>query len=167
MTERDRVIKICRELRLPDDQWVVNGSGSMIMHGITAEERGKPMGDLDLFVATRVWFDILKNGYINTRVIPRYRHRDWKVWTTDPTDPRRRSDPPYLDGMMYGLPVNIFHEWRRREVGNFDVAFYIYNATVIDGVRCAPLQFILDWKTEVGRAKDVDDIRVLQRVLEA
>jgi hypothetical protein len=30
-------------------------------------------------------------------------------------------------------------------------------------VPCVPLQFILDWKSEVGRAKDQIDIEVLKR----
>jgi hypothetical protein len=145
MNERTRLERILCDLNLPEGQWVINGSGVMVLHGI---ERPKPMGDLDIFCTTRLWFDLLAEG-------------SWKVWTTGPEDPRRCCDPPYLYRDMYGLEVNIFHGWRRREVGNFDPAFYIYNAEKVAGWPCAPLQFLLDWKQEVGRAKDVDDIRIL------
>jgi hypothetical protein len=153
VTERERIVRICQSLPVwdwPKDQWFVNGSGSMIMHGITAEERGKPMGDLDIFVATRRWFELLF-----TRV--------WDLRMTDPDDPRTRSDPPFLRRSVMGLPIDVFQSWRVRHVGDFDVAFYMLNSVVIDGVPCVPLQFILDWKSEVGRAKDQVDIEVLKR----
>lgn len=153
MTERERIISICQSLPVwswPRDQWFINGSGSMIMHGITAEERGKPMGDLDIFVATRRWFELLSKGA-------------WDLRTTDPENAMRGSDPPFLRRSIMGLPVDVFQSWRMRHVGDFDVAFYMCNSVLIDGVPCVPLQFILDWKSEVGRAKDQVDIEVLKR----
>lgn len=153
MDERERIIRICKSLPVWEwsrDQWFVNGSGSMIMHGITAEERGKPMGDLDIFVATRRWFEL-------------YRSNSWALHTMDPSDPTRRQDPPFLRRQIYDLDVDVFQSWRVRHVGDFDVAFYMLNSVVVDGVPCAPLQFLLDWKREVGRAKDQVDIEVLKR----
>jgi hypothetical protein len=130
VTDQERIRQIVADLGLgPTDPYVINGSGSMVMHGITADDRGRPMGDLDVFVATRHWFEMLDAGYHDQR---------WAVWTTDPSDPMRRSDPPYLDGIMYDLPVNVFHGWRQRMVGNFNVAFYLANPVIIDGVRCVP-----------------------------
>lgn len=157
MDERERVIRICRDLALPASQYVINGSGSMIMHGITAEERGKEMGDLDIFCATRVWFELLAKA---RPMIPR--RISWSLFTTDPSDVKRRVDPAYLYADVHGLEVNIFSEWRRRPRGNFDVGFYIANAVKIDGIPCAPLQFIYDWKATTGRAKDQIDMEVLK-----
>lgn len=152
MTEHETVLAICRELALPAGQWVIAGSGAMIMQGITAVDRGKPMGDLDVFVATRTWFKMLED--------PR-----WCLFTTDPDDPKRRSDPPYLTRKMHGLRVDVFFGWRVRHVGDMDVAFWILNAVDVEGVPCARLQFVLDIKRELGRAKDVWDIRVLEERL--
>jgi hypothetical protein len=39
------------------------GLGVMCLHGI---ERDRPMGDVDIFVATRVWFDLLFGGLYKT-----------------------------------------------------------------------------------------------------
>lgn len=164
MTERERIVSICRSLPLwewPKDQWFVNGSGSMIMHGITAEDRGKPMGDLDIFVPTRRWFELFAADNAGSTSFSWW--SPWEVFTTDPTDRLRRQDPPYLTREIMGLRVDVFHSWRVRHVGDFDVAFYMANSVVIDGVPCVPLQFILDWKSEVGRAKDQVDIEVLKR----
>lgn len=160
MDERERVIAICRDLNLPNRQYVLNGSGSMIMHGITAEERGKLMGDLDIFCATRLWFNLLSGIHQTLDDV------SWSLFTTDPMDQKRRADPPYLISQMYGLEVDVFFDWRKRGVGDFDVNFYLCNQVYIEEVPCAPLQFILDWKRTTGRAKDVFDIQVLEERLE-
>lgn len=152
MNERERVITIMRQLRLPPSQYVINGSGAMILQGITAEMRGKPMGDLDIFCATRLWMDLYDSG-------------EYGVFTTDPEDPKRRCDPPYLITNLYDLEVNIFSAWRVRHVGDLDVNWYVLNSVVIDGVPTVPLQLILDWKREVGRAKDVRDVALLEGML--
>jgi hypothetical protein len=167
VTERERVIAICSDLPVwgwPRDQWFINGSGSMIMHGITAEERGKPMGDLDIFVATHRWFQLYSETSQRQLVDGSWsREPRWDLHTTDPKDRLRRCDPPFLRRNLAGLDVDVFQSWRVRQVGDFDVAFYMANSVVIDDVPCVPLQFILDWKSEVGRAKDQVDIEVLKR----
>lgn len=159
MTERERMIAILRELNLPPTCYVVNGSGSMVMQGV---EREKPMGDLDIFCATRVWFNLLSKqheyGGGEAAVAP-----TWQLFLTDPTDPKRRCDPPYLFANMYGLEVDVFFEWRTRSTGNFNVAFYIHNAVMVEGIPCAPLQFIVDWKRQEGRAKDTIDVAAILR----
>lgn len=155
MTEKERIKQIAADLALPEGQWVLSGSGILIMHDI---KRAKPMGDVDIFVATRVWIDMLLasvHGF----------GRKWGVYTTDPADSATRCDPPYLYCDMYGIEVNIFSSWRTRHVGDLDVNFLIHNAQPVDGIPCYSLQFILDWKRETGRAKDVDDIRILEEHL--
>lgn len=165
MNERDRLEHILTQLDLPQGQWVVSGSGVLVLHGI---ERSRPMGDLDIFVATRLWFSLL-NQSIAAPTPPDgagERASLWSVWTTDPNDRARCVDPPYLFREVYGLEVNVFFNWRRRGIGDIDVAFWMANAEYVSGWPCIPLQFLLDWKVEVGRAKDRDDIPVLQRHLE-
>jgi hypothetical protein len=155
MTEKERIKRIAADLELIEGQWTLSGSGILIMHDI---QRAKPMGDVDIFVSTRLWMDILLaslHGF----------GRKWGVFTPDPDDTAARCDPPFLYADMYGIEVNIFSSWRRRGVGDLDVAWLIHNAKHVDGIPCYDLQFILDWKRETGRAKDVDDIRILEEYL--
>lgn len=133
----------------------------MILQGITEEERGRPVGDLDIFCATRLWFDLWS-----------YRHKIdnpslfWQLVTPNPADPRSRCDPPILRVFMYELEVDVFHSWRFRRQGNFDVNGIIDNAVLIDGRwPCATLEFILAWKREYVRPKDISDIKILEQRL--
>jgi hypothetical protein len=159
MNDRERIIKIINDLNLnlfKNIVYVINGSGSMIMHGITSEDRGKEMGDLDIFVPTATWFN-----YYHGRVRTVY-NIHFCVEYTDPYDPRRRCDPPLIRAVMYGLPVDMFFSWRRRGVGDIDINFMLNNVVEIDGVNCVPLQMVYDWKCQVGRAKDQRDIELLK-----
>jgi hypothetical protein len=159
MTGHERIVRILDDLRLPRSQYMVNGSGAMVLQGISETERGRPVGDLDIFCATALWFDLWA-----------YRHQTqdvrWQLVTPNPDDPRRRCDPPILRTFMYGLEVDVFSGWRYRAWGNFDVNGLIANAALIDGRwPCARLEFILAWKREVRRDKDVGDIAVLERAI--
>lgn len=129
----------------------------MVMHDLV---RSKPMGDVDIFVATRAWFDLYQE-YVEYNP---FKEKDrWNLFTTDPNDFKRRCDPPYLFFDAYGIEVNIFCEWRKRGIGDLDVNWLILNAKDVEGIPCYSLQFCLDWKREVGRAKDLDDIRILEQ----
>lgn len=141
-------------LRLPPNQYVIAGSGSMVMQGV---ERDRPMGDLDVFVSTRLWFKMYEAR--------RLRVPHWSLFTTDPEDPKKRSDPPYLHATIHGFPVHIFFQWRHRSMGNIDLGFWFLNAVMVDDIPCADLRFIFDWKREVGREKDQADVALLARHL--
>jgi hypothetical protein len=152
--ERSRIHRIMDELSLPEGQFVLSGSAVLILHGI---QRSRPMGDLDVFLATRPWMEMAIGTLTG----------GWRIWTTDPTDPVRRCDPPYLVKEVCGLEVNIFHAWRRRGIGDLDPNVMIRNAELVRGLPCNPLEFMLDWKLEVGRDKDLEDIRLLRDHLAA
>lgn len=154
MNERDRVVTILQDLDLPRGQYAIAGSGALVLRNI---KRTKPMGDLDIFLATRPWISMASNTPSN----------GFAIFTTDPNDRKRRSDPPYLFQTFYGLEVNIFSEWRKRGIGDINVAQWIYAAEEVDGWPAIRLDFLLDWKRSVGRDKDRDDIVVLERVLGA
>lgn len=157
MTERERIHAIMRDLALPDDQYALSGSAVMFLHGIPRE---KPLGDLDVFVSTRLWFKVLLNQ-------PRSDRNRWSIFTTDPTDPQRRLDPPYLYRDMHGVEVNLFFNWRTRGVGDIDCNLWVHNAEVVDGLRCVPLYMLFNWKVQVGRAKDTTDVRLIAEFFEA
>jgi len=158
-TEKPRLLKILYELDLPKGQWVLSGSGTLVMHGI---ERDRPMGDVDIFLATRPWFELLYKGMENAF----FDAPTWRVYTTDPDDPARRVDPPYIYRMMHGLEVNIFHGWRKRGIGDIDVGFWLNNTEIVDGIPCLPVKFLLDWKEQMGRAKDQTDIESIKKWME-
>lgn len=145
--ERQRLDRVLRQLNLPKGRWVLSGSGVMVLHGMD-----RKMGDVDIFIATRCWFDLLATGL-------------WQVYTTDPDDFKRRADPPYLYRTVGDIEVNVFFDWRKRGVGDIDVNFWLHNAEYVGGWPCIPLAFILYWKQEVGRAKDYHDIVAIQEHL--
>jgi hypothetical protein len=51
-----RLLTILTQIKpaLPDGQWFLNGSAVLYLHDIWT---GRPMGDLDVFLATRPWFE--------------------------------------------------------------------------------------------------------------
>jgi hypothetical protein len=151
MSERDQIIGICEALALPKDQYAVCGSGVMVMHGI---ERDQPMGDLDIFCTTGLWFHLYESieGGLT-----------WGLYLPDPYDEESRCDPPYLFLELMGLEVNLFHSWRQRERGNIDVNAMIRGATEIEGIPVAQLELLYRWKNEVMRAKDEPDMRAIER----
>lgn len=146
MTEREKLERILGQLGLSPDAFLVSGSAVIFLHGVP---RDRPMGDVDIFVPTRTWFELQKD-------------RRWKVWTASPSIPSCRCDPPYLAREIEGLEVNVFFAWRRRGVGDIDVNLWFANGEWVDGWRCVPLPMVLHWKEEMGRAKDLDDILLLR-----
>lgn len=149
MNDRDRLLAVIHDLDLPPGQWFLCGSGVLVMHGLRDH---KPMGDIDIFLATRPWFDLYHGG-------------GWELFTTPPEDADRAADPPYLYRTMYGIEVNVFFDWRTREVGNLDINWWLRNAEEVEGVPCTTLEFMLDWKLSVMREKDLEDISAIQRYL--
>lgn len=150
MDEKARIHHIMDELNLPRERYALAGSGSMVMHGMVRKPR-----DIDIFCATATWHSLYRSG----------QRFQWNLFCTDPDDAKRRCDPPYLYREMHGIEVNIFHDWRKRGIGEINAAFWIHNAVVLEGVPCVPLQLLLDWKEEVGRSKDALDIVAIKEFL--
>jgi hypothetical protein len=146
MNEFQKLLTITNQLGVSPESYLLAGSAVMFLHDI---QREKPMGDVDIFVPTRTWFEMQKDAR-------------WKVWTTNPHDKASRCDPPYLVREVEGLEVNVFFGWRRRGIGDIDVNLWFANAEVVRGFRCVPLPMILHWKEEMGRAKDLTDILLLR-----
>lgn len=160
--EKERLDRILYALDLPENQWILAGSGVLVLHGI---DRGRPMGDVDIFCSTRLWFQIYFDA-LNPGRAGAALQEPWKIFTTDPKDIKRRVDPAYLYKEMHSIEVNVFSSWRQRSTGNIDVGFWMANAEKIQGWPCVPLQLIMDWKVAEGRAKDVTDIAQIKKHLE-
>lgn len=151
MTERERLRRVLDIVgpSLPEGRYFINGSGALYLNGI---DNGRPMGDLDVFMATADWFDHYRTGgKLYTLMLP---ERD---------SPEERADPPYLIREVLGLPVHLFFDWRVRHVADIDVNWLIHNAEIVDGYACAPLQAIVDWKAQKLRAKDAQDLEAIRR----
>jgi hypothetical protein len=138
------------------------------MHRINNQ---RPMGDLDLFVTTALWFE-LSEKFTRTRTqrvseeTLRETEGEWYLITPPRHDPKRRCDPAILRGYIEGLTVDVFCDWRRRGgSGDFDVNFYMMNAELVQGWPCAPLQLIMDWKLGQGRNKDLTDVIAIREHL--
>jgi hypothetical protein len=116
------------------------------------------MGDLDIFLATRPWFEFPQ------RLEDRWRDRTpWELRTPDPDDQTSRHDPPYWEKLIEGLAVNVFSNWRQRGVADIDCNFLTFNAEIVAGWPCAPLQMIADWKEQKLRAKDAIDVEAIYK----
>lgn len=151
MTEKDKVLNVLGEIGVAKPNLLVSGSAVMFLCDIPRE---RPLGDIDLFVPTRVWLGIRDRP-----------GGGWDTWTTAPDDNKRRCDPPYLIKEMYGVEVNIFFQWRQRGVGDIDVNFWFYNAIEVCGYQCINPALMLDWKLKMGRNKDLEDILLLRKYL--
>jgi hypothetical protein len=156
-----RILNLLKEARLlPDGQWFLNGSAVLVLHDIRT---GRPMGDLDIFLATRQWFRL---HYLSSHNLPVYDggpHYRFDLRTPDPDAPQARHDPAYLERVIGGLPVHVFSAWRVRHVADIDCNFLTLNAETVEGWPCAPLQMVLDWKCQKLRAKDTIDVEAIYR----
>lgn len=140
-----------RYLRLPAEHHVVAGSGSLVLHGVV---RTRPMGDLDIYIKTASWFELLYSG-------------EWGVFIPEPLDKQQCCDPPYLVKIIEDLEINVFHTWRFRSdgIGNIDTAQWIQDAVIHYGIPCVPIRNIFYWKVQVAREKDNEDLVVLSRII--
>jgi hypothetical protein len=168
LREAQIVQRVAGYLALPHGEYFFNGSSVLALHGIN---RDRPMGDIDIFVTTALWFDLLeKSGYTRTtRLSPSTLAQEegrWWVIQPDRKDFKRRIDPPILRTYLFGITVDIFLNWRKRGgPGDFDPALYLLNTERINGLPCAPLQLIMDWKLGAGRSKDLLDVVAIREYL--
>jgi hypothetical protein len=166
--ERSMIDGVMDILRLPGNEYFFNGSTVLALHGI---ERERPMGDIDIFVTTALWFDLLERfGYTKTARVSAgtvaQEEGAWWLIVPKRDDPKRRTDPPILRGRLCGITVDIFFTWRKRnDHSDLDCAFYMANVEFIGGYPCAQLQFIMDWKLGAGRNKDLMDVIAIRNHL--
>lgn len=165
MTEDyEKLVKILGELNLPRGEWMLSGSGILVLYGLRDH---KSMGDVDIFVTTRLWCEMFEVSIVD-RVVRNWTPM-WELVTTDPDDDRRRCDPPFLRREMHGLDVDVFFSWRLREPkgalesGYIDINERFREIEFKDGIPHMGLRFMLDWKKAVGRPKDMEDIVALER----
>jgi hypothetical protein len=158
----DRIVRLNRILDncgIEPDKFVVGGSAVMALRGMDRE-----VGDLDLFVATRTWFDIYHAGLLG---IFEGHKMPWKMYTTEPDDPHRACDPPFLYRTVDGLEINVFHAWRTRGYADINLAEWLHSPEFVRGWRCAPLSALYNWKREARREKDLPDLRMIEEWWEA
>lgn len=156
---REEVLAILHELALPADQYVLAGSGILAIRDL------RHPGDIDIFTTTKLWFDLLRQekGTPSERWAEWTWEPVWKVFTTDPADKLRKSDPAYLYCSVNGVEVNIFNSWRIRDTGNINVAELLNSVQMIDGIPCQTLKSLQAWKSSIRREKDIPDLDLIQK----
>lgn len=58
--------------------------------------------------------------------------------------------------------IKIWHDWRP---WHQDIALFIKNAEIIDGLPFVRLEYVLEWKKKFGREKDLKDIEIIEKFL--
>lgn len=124
------------------DPWAVSGSASLVLRGY---DIGRPVNDVDLFLTTSQWLIISRWGI-------------WEVVVPPGDDVARCCDPPHLRATPYEMPFEAYFAYRQTGMSPIDVALWIHNREMVNGVPCVPLNLLLDWKSRSGRAKDALDV---------
>lgn len=154
MTSRERLIEAVNRLNLPVGEYIVGGSGSMVLHGMDRE-----LGDLDIFCTTRLWFRLMRQDddagmsdfYL---VIP-----------SDKT--HERFDPPILrkwyDDLQY-LKVDVFNAWKTRYGIPPLVLDEVFrdNRVEIDGIPTCDLDMIHKIKVPLSDPKHAADRQAIR-----
>lgn len=156
----DRVKAILLELTscgdLTPGHFFLGGSAGLALRDL------RHVGDIDVGVTTRHWFQLLVTS-------------GWNLWTPDPMDERRRCDPAYLVRIVNGVEVHAFNSWRRRgkeetEYNDFNLAFS-EGTELVNGWPCIKLKILLRMKTDalshpMLRAKDLSDVALIAHAIE-
>lgn len=155
MTPCEQLTALVRELDFQTGQFFLGGSSALAARDI------RPIGDLDVGVTTRYWFELHASGM-------------WGVWTTDPEGPRP-CDPPYLTREVAGVEVHVFCQWRKwnadeTEFNDFNLVFR-EGVQVVSDLPVIKLPILLRQKIdavtncmrdhEAPRPKDISDIRAI------
>jgi hypothetical protein len=163
MTQLEELTSVLRELLETHDldgltpgNMLVGGSASMVLHGMD-----RSINDLDIFVPTKVWFDIRDDHYKDEGDKPR-----WGTYLTDPCDRECLCDPPYIYRTVRGVEVNMFFAWRRRGYVDLDTADEFRRAVLKNGYLTVSLRTLRRWKVEAGRAKDLRDVHAIDQFLD-
>jgi hypothetical protein len=164
MTSRERLIEAVDRLCLPVGEYIVGGSGSMVLHGMDRE-----LGDLDIFCTTRLWFELMERDKASRYSDP-FAGRFYLV--TPNVHTHERFDPPILRRWYENLgplplKVDVFYAWKTR-LGREPLVLedVFKNHTVeIDGIRTCTLDKIFAIKEPLSdekHAKDREAIREFQ-----
>jgi hypothetical protein len=177
MTELEKIKAVCKRLNIPEADYMVGGSGSMVLHGID-----RKLGDLDIFTTTKQWFRFQQNyqlvstDEVNKEVASRL-YEDpvavaifgYKLVIPDDED-YHRFDPPILryDFWDLELKVDLFYSWKIRNHQTTTDLEYIWNnhRSIVNGIPTSSLEWLRNWKAEAGRDKDLEDIKLIDEYLD-
>lgn len=155
MTPSEKVIALVNELDFHVSSYFLGGSAGLALRDL------RDIGDLDVGVTTRYWFELLKDDR-------------WSVFTPDPDMAWERCDPPYLYRTVNGTEVHVFHSWRRRGAeetpfNDFNLVFE-HGIEVVKGIPCIKLSILLRQKVDAVlngepegnfRPKDIRDVGLI------
>ena len=148
--DKEHVARVLTDLAMPLGSYFVGGSGPLVLRGV------RNAGDLDIGVTTAYWFQLERDP-------------DWRLVTPDPQDPISACDPPYLEQMVLGLPVNVFFSWCHRpqhKVENHDFnRIFREDVEKVGPWPCLSLAALLRQKVDSYREKDLRDIYAIAAIL--
>jgi hypothetical protein len=153
VTSRERLVEAVDRLQLPVRDYIVGGSGSMVLHGMDRD-----LGDLDIFTNTRTWFDILERDNAN----PGNPFGGKFYLIVPPMHTHERFDPPILRKWfedLEHLKVDMFYAWKVRagiEPLNLEKVFREHRV-MIDDIPTISLDCIYDIKMPLSEPKHAED----------
>lgn len=149
MNAREHIVGLLRELNLPIEQYVITGSGVLAIRNL------RPIRDLDIIVRKRLFKHLAE-------------HDEWMLVGPDPDDPVRKDLAPYLTKELQGIRVNVYHDYKHAGF-LVDVQYHLENQEWVSAENqmwpCIALNHILQWKIQVGRAKDRHDVQLINDYL--
>ena len=132
------IISEVKSLSLPSDSYAVLGSSILAIHGI------REANDIDMIVSPGLFDMLRKSG-----------------WTEETQESGRLGLAKGHFFVMTNWPTN----WPPDEEGRVLEEFKPHIETR-NGIPFLSLSFMRDWKAQVGRPKDLEDVVLIDRYLE-
>ncbi len=139
--DRSKLIRILKQLKLPNGQYTIIGGACLVIHGLRKGD------DIDMFVTKRLYNELLKRGW----------DEQWP----------RKGDPPMLEAVVEGIAVHVFYNWQKREKWQPNVKKIIKEPELIEGFPFMPLELMYEWKSSVNRHKDRKDLELIKAYWQA
>nr|AIA15971.1 Unknown Function [uncultured bacterium] len=136
--DRDKLLWVLKELKLPKGEYVVFGGSVLVREGIRQGD------DIDIFV-TKPLYRKLKHE--------RGWHEQWP----------KKGDPPLLEAIVERVAVHAFYDWQKRDEWGPDVPKLIKYAKRQDGFPFMELRDMYDWKKLCNRLKDMRDVFLIRK----
>jgi len=166
VTELEKLKWVAKRLKIPEDDYLLGGSASMVLHGIDRQ-----LGDVDVFTTTKQWFSLMHGFVFSTHpgTWHGFRHFQHDLILPD-NENHRRFDPPILRYNMgdLNLKVDVFHSWKVRDHKTTTDLVHIWDnhRVIVNGLPTTSLGWLRAWKQAAGREKDLEDIKLIDEYLD-